>query len=371
MQRRNFLKNSALASLGLTALPFVSKSQTNSPLASKIKDSFTPLAPQITTPRGAIYIPAKAYNTWQQWKEYNQDITLRDFGYAKSIGLNSLRIWLSYEYWLENPKRHEQCLEMMLQAADKSGFKILLALFDSCGVDNTAEARKNKDPKTAVAVMSPGLAISRDPKRWQEPTAFVNRIMDLHGTDNRLLAIEVMNEPGLANGRLSMTRHLFKAAKEKQKSIPLSVGSLPGMENWGHFMDLGIDILQFHNNYPTALPAFKRDLAMAKEVAQVLGRPLWITEWQRLRPAGNGWNQHALPKEQLYPNFKSLASHVRDAAIGNYFWSLMVKPAYLTPQRNIGTINGLFYEDGSVFSLADARSISNNPGFNAKEKGQM
>ena len=371
MQRRNFLKNTTLASLGLTSLPFLAKAGSQADTQIKSTGIFTPLAPQIMAPRGAIYIPARAYNTWQQWKEYDQAITERDFGYAGSIGLNSLRIWLCYEYWLENPGRHEHCLEQMLQAAEKSGFKILLALFDSCGVDNTAAARKNKDPKTAVAVMSPALAVSRDPKRWQEPTAFVNRIMDLHGDDKRLLAIEVMNEPGLANGRLSMTRHLFKAAKQKQKSVPLSVGSLPGMENWGHFMDLGIDILQFHNNYPTALPSFKRDLKMAKEVAAVLDRPLWITEWQRLRPGGNGWNQKALPKKELYPDFQSLASHVRAAEIGNYFWSLMVKPAYLTPQRNIGTINGLFYEDGSVFSLADARAIANNLTFTAREKGAV
>jgi hypothetical protein len=107
---------------------------------------------------------------------------------------------------------------------------------------------------------------------------------------------------------------------------------------------------------------------MAKEITEVLGRPVWITEWQRLRPAGNGWNQHKLPQNELFPDFASLAPHVRKAEIGNYFWSLMVKPAYLTPQRNIGTINGLFYEDGSVYSLADARAIADNPNFMANEK---
>ena len=357
-----------MAAIGLSTLPLISKGTSIATSNIELQDPYQPITPQIMIPRGAIYIPAKAYNTWQQWKEYDHDITLRDFGYAKSIGLNSLRIWLSYEYWLENPKRHEQCLEQLLQASDKMGFKILLALFDSCGVENTPAARKDKNPKTAVAVMSPGLTISRNKDRWKEPEQFVNRIMDLHSEDKRLLAIEVMNEPPLANNRLAMSRYLFKAAKRKQKGIPLTIGSLPGMQNWGNFMDLGIDILQFHNNYPTKLAAFNNDLNMAKKITEVLGRPVWITEWQRLRPAGNGWNQHTLPQNELFPDFASLAAHVRNAEIGNYFWSLMVKPAYLTPQRNIGTINGLFYEDGSVYSLADARAIADNPNFMAKEK---
>ena len=368
MERRNFLKNTTMAAIGLSSLPLLSKGKSLPTSHIELREPYQPITPQIKIPRGAIYIPAKAYNTWQQWKEYDHDITLRDFGYAKSIGLNSLRIWLSYEYWLENPKRHEQCLEQLLQASDKMGLKILLALFDSCGVENTPEARKDKHPKTAVAVMSPGLTISRNKDRWKEPEKFVNRIMDIHSDDKRLLAIEVMNEPPLANNRLAMSRYLFKAAKRKQRGIPLTIGSLPGMQNWGNFMDLDIDILQFHNNYPTKLAAFNNDLTMAKEITEVLGRPVWITEWQRLRPAGNGWNQHKLPQNELFPDFASLAPHVRKAEIGNYFWSLMVKPAYLTPQRNIGTINGLFYEDGSVYSLADARAIADNPNFMANEK---
>lgn len=258
----------------------------------------------------------------------------------------------------------------MLAAADKKGLKILLALFDSCGIDNTPAARSDKNPKTAVAVMSPELAISRDERRWKEPEQFVNRIMERCADDQRLLAIEVMNEPPLKNGRLAMSRYLFKAAKHRQKSIPLTVGSLPGMQNWGNFMDLDIDILQYHNNYPTHLPAFVNELQMAKEAAAVLQRPLWITEWQRLRPGGSGWDEHTLAKEALYPDFKSLATPVRASGIGNYFWSLMVKPAYLLPQRNVGTINGLFYEDGSVFSLADARVIAGDPGFTARERKQ-
>ena len=49
--------------------------------------------------RGAIYIPAEAYNAPQMWKNFSLAETRRDFGYAQRINLNALRIWASYEYW--------------------------------------------------------------------------------------------------------------------------------------------------------------------------------------------------------------------------------------------------------------------------------
>lgn len=326
------------------------------------------IKPQITSPRGAIYIPAGAYNTWQQWNNYDQQETERDFSYAARLNLDSLRIWLSYEYWLEAPERLESCLDQMLTAADKQGLKILLALFDSCGVDNTKAARENRNFKTAVAVKSPGLAISRDESRWNEPAGFVERIMGLHADDDRILAIEVMNEPGVDDNRLAMTRYLFKRAKEKQKTIPLTVGSLHDIQNWGSFIDLGIDIIQYHYNFPRNTAAIANVLKEIQGVSKIMERPFWLTEWQRTRPGGDGWDQKKLQEDELGPDLASLAGVVRQSQLGNYFWSLMLKPAYLRPQRNIGSFNGLFFEDGAVYSLADAKAISGNAAFQAEER---
>ena len=368
MQRRHFLSKSAAAGFGIVgAYSLLNSFSPDKLLKFKLKE-YQPVNPETAAPNGAIYIPAKAYNTWQQWKDYDREETERDFGYATSIGLNSLRIWLSYEYWLENPQRHEQCLEHMLNVADKKGLKILMALFDSCGVENTKKAREDRNPKTAVAVTSPGNEISRNESRWNEPTKFVNRIMERFGNNKNLLAMEIMNEPGFRNNRIAMSRFLFKVAKEKKGSVPLTIGSLPGMQNWGNFMDLNIDVLQFHINFPTKLGEFENELKMARQVAQVLGRPLWLTEWQRLRVSGDGWNEKKIPQEELGPDLASLAKTVRNAGIGNYFWSLMLKPAYLKPQRVIGTFNGLFHEDGSVYSLADARAVSQNPNLQIRER---
>jgi hypothetical protein len=368
MNRRNFFKNTAAAGIGLSAagsLPGSCK-----PVMDK-NSAYIPVTPQIEAPKGAVYIPVKAFNTWQHWKNYKEAETERDFGYARLIGLNSLRIWLSYEYWLEDPKRHEECLEHMLQTADAKGIKILIALFDSCGVESTPESRSDTRLASAVAVMSPSRAISNDESRWNEPEKFVQWFLERYASNKRLLAIEIMNEPYFAHKRIAMTRYLMKSANRMKGSIPFTIGSLHDLENWANFLDLGLDILQYHENFPTRLSAFEAILYKCQQAQQLWQRPFWLTEWQRYRPGGSGWGGEKLPPEELMPNLASLAGKVNQSGLGNYFWSLMLKPAYLVPQRNIGTINGLFHEDGTVYSIEDARAVSQNPALKLEERREM
>jgi hypothetical protein len=49
----------------------------------------------------------------------------------------------------------------------------------------------------------------------------------------------------------------------------------------------------------------------------------------------------------------------------------MIKRAYLPSQRANGTVNGVFWPDGSVWSLADARAIANDPKLDLKENGTL
>ena len=57
------------------------------------------------------------------------------------------------------------------------------------------------------------------------------------------------------------------------------------------------------------------------------------------------------------PDYASLAPTIADNDVCSFFWCLMVKQAYLPTQRSNGTFNGLFYEDGSVYSQADLEAI--------------
>ena len=103
----------------------------------------------------------------------------------------------------------------------------------------------------------------------------------------------------------------------------------------------------------TTAAAMARRLDEAAETAGLLDRPVWLTEWQRTREE---------PPDRRLPNYASLAETVRESAVdGDFFWSLLLKPAYLPRQRRLGRLNGVFHEDGAVWSRADARALADDP----------
>jgi DNA-3-methyladenine glycosylase I len=93
--------------------------------------------------RGVVYIPVRAYNAYQMWRDYSGEVTERDFGYAKSLNFNALRLWLSYEYWLEDRKHFEF---LVLESA-QSGLSWLTILRKR---ENYRKAYDGFDPETVA-----------------------------------------------------------------------------------------------------------------------------------------------------------------------------------------------------------------------------
>lgn len=305
---------------------------------------------------GAVYFPSRAYNAWQTWNELDPGEIDRDFGYAQDAGINALRMFVSFEFWQEQPALFFQRFEQVIGLSHKHGIRIMPVLFEDCGTDNTPETRKNKDPRTAICVCSPCRAIQRDPSRWVEVHGFVDAFMRLYGSDDRLLAIECMNEPHWESSNVPFAQHIVALAKSYQGSVPLTIGCITLWHNL-YFGD-DLDIYQYHDNFPQSAENLERVIREAKTVQQLIGKPCWLTEWQRVREAGPGWDSAVISQEYTVPALATLAPTVYGQEIGSFFWSLMVKPAYLMAQRPNGTYNGLFHEDGSVYSLADYQAVA-------------
>lgn len=308
--------------------------------------------------RGAVYFPSRAYNSYQTWHELDTAEIDRDFGYAQQAGINALRMFTSYEYWQEAGDEFFNRFEQVIALSAKHGIRIMPVLFEDCGVDSTPEARASKDPRLAVCTCSPCRAVQKDPARWAEVYTYVDAFFRRYGSDERLLAIEVMNEPHESSGNIAFAQHMVRMARTYQGTVPLTIGSICMLHNLYYGDDL--DIYQFHNNFPTTLEAFHQMLQEAQVIQQATGKPCWLTEWQRLRVKGPGWDVQHIAPEDTVPALATLAPEVYGSGLGNFFWSLMVKPAYLTAQRPNGTFNGLFHEDGSVYSLADYQAVSHS-----------
>lgn len=331
--------------------------------------------------RGAIYVPARAFNAYQAWRDYNAAEAERDMKYAASLNLQALRIWLSYEYWREKPGSFESSFESFLSIAQGCGIKIFPSLFEANGRDSTPENITDTDLGTAVCVASPSIEVLADRTLWEGPLSFVEYFMYRYASDDRLIAIELMNEPEqygaaknvdegrrreLRRASIEFARTIMKEAGRMKGSVPLSMGS-PTLEANLHYMDLGLDILQLHPNFPVDIQSLENELNSAVEVQELLDKPVWVTEWQRVRLTDDGI-EGPTDTEELKPGYATMANTIRKYRIGDFFWSLMLKPAYLACERKAGTLNGIFHEDGAVYSLADARAISGNPDFKAEER---
>lgn len=317
-------------------------------------------------PRGAIYIPARAWNAYQMWEHYDAKIIGRDIGYARSLRLNALRVWLSYEFWRADKTALRQRFAHFLQACHAVGIKVMPVLFEGDGVEPTAVNINNTDPLTASDLLSPATHIVMSRAQWRGPLTYLDWFMDHFRNDRRLLAIEVQNEPwGAARHRFAeaMMRH----AAKYRGAVPLSIGGANIRQSMA-FIRAGADILQTHPDFPASAAAVNNTLHRINSMQRSLKKPIWLTEWQRIRTGESGWGHKRLTGTEWEPDYASMALLIRSKPVGNFFWSLMLKPAWLLAQRRKGTLNGVFHENGAVWSLADARAISGNIHFQATER---
>jgi hypothetical protein len=305
--------------------------------------------------RGAIYLPARAFNFYQLWRGYDRAVIERDLDYAARLNLNAIRTIASFEWWREAPAAHGAAIDHLLQAADARGIKVLLGLFEGIGAQPTRENLLNTDPLTATAVSSPAGKILLYPREWDRPRAFVRWLMDRYRDDDRLLALEVMNEPGWARSRVAFSCAMFRTMRIEQGSVPLTIGA-HSLAQTTDYLDWQPDLLQFHYNFPTSRAVLADALQQVRTLATTLAPPVWFTEWQRIR-SGPGFHTPP-PVGQRVPNYSSMVPVITEAGFGNFFWSLMLKPAYVRSQRKLGILNGLFHEDGAVYSRDDACAIT-------------
>ena len=357
--RRSGLETLGLGAVGLGALAGCSAiEQESTPVStprrtpeSTPSDGATPQ--QSDAIRGAVYFPARAFNTYQTWADYDPAQTSRDLAFADALGLNAVRVLLSFEFWRGNRAVMGRHLDHFLATAQRQGLAVVLGLFESVGKVPTPRALRNRDIETSTAVRSPGPSVIRNRRNWDAPRRFVEWVVDRIGDHDALLALEIMNEPGGYDPRVEFCRAMLRAARDARAGVPLTMGSKTP-ENNRLYRDPRLDIYQFHYNLPRSQDEMRAALEAAVALAREDGVPMWLSEWQRTL---------AEPPSRFRPNYSSLAPVVRDSEIdGDFFWQLMLKPAYAPTQRARGRLTGLFTEDGKVYELDDARALAGGDG---------
>ena len=253
---------------------------------------------------GSNYIPATAINQLEMWQADSFDSATieRELGWAQSIGMTTMRVFLHNLLWEQDRDGFKKRLDAFLAIAARHGIKPMLVLFDSCWDPNPVLGPQHP-PIPGVHnsgwVQAPGRERLADASRYPLLHEYVEGVVGAFGHDDRILAWDVWNEPdngggggyapqpGKAELVAALLPQVYAWARSQNPIQPLTSGVWHN-DDWTSAAHLNpveriqleqSDVISFHDyNWPEVLERRIRQL-------MPYGRPILCTEYMA---RGNG-----------------------------------------------------------------------------------
>lgn len=224
-------------------------------------------------PVGSNYLPTDAINQLEMWQAdtFNPKEIDLELGWAESIGMNTMRVFLHDLLWQQDEAGFKKRIDTFLAIAAKHHIKPVFVLFDSCW-DPNPKLGPQHPPIPGVHnsgwVQGPGRAMA-DPAEYPRLKTYVHGVVAAFANDDRILAWDVWNEPGNTNGGsygkldppnkeelvLKLLPQVFAWVRSANPSQPLTSG-IWGSEDWSSIGKMTpieqvqfkeSDIISFHN----------------------------------------------------------------------------------------------------------------------------
>jgi len=248
---------------------------------------------------GSNYITSTAINELEMWQADTFDLATidREFGWAETLGMNTMRVFLHNLLWQQDSEGFLRRLEQFLQVAEKHHIRILFVLLDSVW-DPNPKLGKQREPRPHVHnsgwVQAPGAEILKDESRWnRELRPYVMGVVGHFRDDKRVLMWDLMNEPdndnppykaqelrNKAEVALRLIRQEWTWARDAKPSQPLTSGVWKGdwssddkLSEMSSFQLRNSDVITFHSYEPPEV--MKGRIQSLRR----LGRPLVCTEY--------------------------------------------------------------------------------------------
>jgi hypothetical protein len=267
---------------------------------------------------GSNYIPATAINELEMWQADTFDPARIDLelGWAESLGMNTMRVFLHDLLWQQDPKGFQKRVDTFLQIAAKHHIRPLFVLFDSVW-DSNPHLGKQRAPTPGVHnsgwLQSPGAAALKDPSQYPRLEAYVKGIVGAFATDPRVLGWDIWNEPDNTNDPayakfeppnkvelvLALLPKAFAWAREAGATQPLTSGVWNG--DWSSPDKLSaMERIQINNSDVISFHSYSKPEQFEKDVLmlQQFHRPLICTEYMA-RAIGSTF-QGTLPIAKKY-----------------------------------------------------------------------
>ncbi|MFO0046821.1 MAG: cellulase family glycosylhydrolase [Armatimonadota bacterium] len=244
---------------------------------------------------GCNFLPSTAINQLEMWQEESFDVRTidRELGWAQSIGMNSVRVYLHDLAYETDPKGFKQRMDKFLQIADRHKIRPLFVFFDDCWNPHP-QLGKQPIPKKGVHnsgwVRSPGDAQRNWPKDMERLETYVKDILNTFKRDRRVYLWDLYNEPGNSGYELKsmeLLKKCFEWAWDVRPSQPVSAGLWYGNNEFNQFQIANSDVITFHN--------YNDAKNLQSEISRLvkLGRPVVCTEWMARQ--NSSWIKTNLP----------------------------------------------------------------------------
>ncbi|HTU64922.1 MAG TPA: hypothetical protein VMF52_03140 [Steroidobacteraceae bacterium] len=320
---------------------------------------------------GSNYNPATAINELEMWQAETFDPATidRELGWAESIGMNTMRVFLHNLPWEQDGAGFKKRIDQFLEIAAKHRIKPLFVLFDSCW-DPEPKSGPQHPPIPGVHnsgwVQAPGRARLEDESQYPKLRGYVEDIVGSFAKDERVLGWDVWNEPDNDGGG-NYPKHkdkqkfvekllpqVFAWARSKSPTQPLTSGVWHN-DDWSYEKLSAIekiqmdesDVISFHDyGWPES---FDRRAKML----QKYGRPLLCTEFMA---RGNGSTfDGSLPLGKKYNIAMMNWGFVDGRTQTRLPWDSWKKP-YTSDEPTIW-FHEVFRADGSPYRRAETDLI--------------
>jgi len=267
---------------------------------------------------GSNYIPSTAINELEMWQADTFDPARidKELGWAQSLGLNTVRVFLHDLLWKQDPAGFKKRMNIFLDTAQKHKIRPIFVLFDSCW-DPNPKLGKQRAPRPGVHnsgwVQSPGAEALKDPGEYPRLEAYVKGVVGAFAKDPRILAWDVWNEPDNTNEGsyagleppnkvelvLALLPRVFEWARGAGATQPLTSGVWNG--DWSSVDKLSpMEKIQLSYSDVISFHSYERPNVFEKRVLslQQYQRPILCTEYMA---RGNGSTfQGTLPIAKKY-----------------------------------------------------------------------
>jgi hypothetical protein len=237
--------------------------------------------------RGCDFIPSTAVNQLEMWQAESFDTATiaRELGYAQSIGLNCMRVFLHHLAWQQDPPGFKKRMDQYLNIAHLKNIKTIFVFFDDCW-NESYHAGTQPAPKPGIHnsgwLRDPGKLLYDDPGLMDTLEMYVKDVLNTFKNDQRILLWDLYNEPGNSgyqNKSRVLLEHVFQWSREVNPSQPLSAGIWnQNLVELNTYQLATSDVITYHNYED------EKAHKLVIDSLRKFGRPLICTEYMaRLR----------------------------------------------------------------------------------------